>query len=83
MTAGSSAIVASAGGGLLPLAILLPAFGVLMSFLLGGRRAEWIALALMPVEFGYRRRYRASRLALRPTARLYRSPAIHRRLASR
>ena len=50
MTAGVSAIAATAGGGLLPLAILLPALGVLMSLLLGGRRAEWIALGLMPVE---------------------------------
>ena len=51
MTAGSDAIVATAGGSLLALAILLPALGVLMSFLIGGRRAEWIALGLMPVEF--------------------------------
>jgi multicomponent Na+:H+ antiporter subunit D len=50
MTAGSDAIVATAGGGLLALPILLPALGVLMSFLIGGRRAEWIALGLMPVE---------------------------------
>ena len=50
MTAAASAIAATAGGGLLPLAILLPALGVLLSFLIGGRRAEWIALALMPVE---------------------------------
>jgi multicomponent Na+:H+ antiporter subunit D len=51
MTAGASAIAATAGGSLLPLAILLPALGVLLSFLIGGRRAEWIALSLMPVEF--------------------------------
>jgi multicomponent Na+:H+ antiporter subunit D len=51
MTAGASAIAATAGGSLLPLAILLPALGVLMSLLLGGRRAEWIALGLMPLEF--------------------------------
>ena len=51
MTAGASAIAATAGGSLLPLAILLPALGVLLSLLLGGRRAEWIALGLMPVEF--------------------------------
>jgi multicomponent Na+:H+ antiporter subunit D len=50
MTAGVSAIVATAAGSLLPLAILLPALGVLMSFLIGGRRSEWIALGLMPVE---------------------------------
>jgi multicomponent Na+:H+ antiporter subunit D len=51
MTAGASAIAATAGGSLLPLAILLPALGVLMSLLLGGRRAEGIALGLMPLEF--------------------------------
>jgi multicomponent Na+:H+ antiporter subunit D len=50
MTAGVSAIAATAAGSLLPLAILLPALGVLMSFLIGGRRSEWIALGLMPVE---------------------------------
>ena len=50
MTVDSSAIAATAGGGLLALAILLPAVGVLLSFLIGGRRAEWIALGLMPVE---------------------------------
>jgi multicomponent Na+:H+ antiporter subunit D len=50
MTAGASAISATAGGSLLTLAILLPAFGVLMSFVIGGRRAEWIALGLMAVE---------------------------------
>ncbi len=50
MTAGVSAIAATAGGGLLPLAILLPALGVLMSLLLGGRNAERIALGLMPAE---------------------------------
>jgi len=50
MTAGVAAIAATAGGSLLPLAILLPALGVLLSFLLGGRRSEWIALGLMPVE---------------------------------
>jgi multicomponent Na+:H+ antiporter subunit D len=51
MTAGASVIAATAGGSLLPLAILLPALGVLLWLLLGGRRAEWIALILMPVEF--------------------------------
>src|SRR6202044_4253506 len=39
-----------AGGGLVARAILLPALGVLLSFLIGGRRAKWIALGLMPVE---------------------------------
>jgi multicomponent Na+:H+ antiporter subunit D len=51
MTVGASAITATAGGSLLPLAILLPALGVLLSLLIGGRQAERIALALMPVEF--------------------------------
>ena len=50
MTVDSSAIAATAGGGLLALPILLPALGVLLSFLIGGRRAERIALSLMPVE---------------------------------
>ena len=50
MTADSAAIAATAGGSLMPLAILLPALGVLLSLLLGGRRAEWIALGLMPVQ---------------------------------
>ena len=35
MTAGASAIAATAGGSLLPLAILLPALGVLLSLLIG------------------------------------------------
>ena len=52
MTADSPAIAATAGGGLLAISILLPALGVLLSLLLGGRRAERIALALMPVELG-------------------------------
>jgi multicomponent Na+:H+ antiporter subunit D len=52
MTVDSSAIAATAGGGLLALQILLPVVGVLLSFLIGGRRAEWIALGLMPVELG-------------------------------
>jgi multicomponent Na+:H+ antiporter subunit D len=51
MTLDPPAIAATAGGGLLALPILLPAFGVLMSFLVGGRRAEWIALGMTPVEF--------------------------------
>jgi multicomponent Na+:H+ antiporter subunit D len=52
MTEGASAIAATASGSLLPLAILVPAAGVLLSFLLGGRQAERIALGLMPVQFG-------------------------------
>jgi len=51
MNEGASAIAATAGGSLLPLAILVPAAGVLFSFLLGGRQAERIALGLMPVQF--------------------------------
>jgi multicomponent Na+:H+ antiporter subunit D len=50
MTADPAAIAATAGGSLLTLAILLPALGVLLSLLLGGRRAEWIALGLMPAQ---------------------------------
>jgi formate hydrogenlyase subunit 3/multisubunit Na+/H+ antiporter MnhD subunit len=50
MTVDSSAIAATAGGDLLALPILLPAFGVLLAFLIDGRRAEWIALGLMPVQ---------------------------------
>jgi formate hydrogenlyase subunit 3/multisubunit Na+/H+ antiporter MnhD subunit len=49
MTA-ESAIAATAGGSLMPLAVLLPAFGMLLSLLLGGRMAERIALGLMPVQ---------------------------------
>ena len=52
MTEAASAIAATAGGSLLALPILVPAAGVLLSFLLGGRQAERIALALMPVQFG-------------------------------
>jgi multicomponent Na+:H+ antiporter subunit D len=51
MTDGVSAIAATAGGSLLALPILVPAAGVLVSFLLGGRHAERIALSLMPVQF--------------------------------
>ena len=53
MTEGASAFAATAGGSLLALPILVPAAGVLMSFLLGGRQAERIALALMPVQFAF------------------------------
>jgi multicomponent Na+:H+ antiporter subunit D len=52
MTKGAAAFAATPGGSLLVLAILLPIVGVLLSFLLGGRRAERIAFGLMPVEFG-------------------------------
>src|SRR5579863_7338264 len=41
----------TAGGSLLVLAILTPAAGILLSFALGGRWAERIALGLMPVGF--------------------------------
>jgi multicomponent Na+:H+ antiporter subunit D len=49
MNAGASAIAATTGS-LMPLAILLPALGVLLSLPLGGRQAERIAFCLMPVE---------------------------------
>ena len=39
-------------GYLLVLAIVLPVAGVLLSFVIGGRHAERIALALMPVGLG-------------------------------
>ena len=52
MTEGASAIAATAGGSLLALPILVPAAGVLLSFLLGGRQAERIALGLMAAQFG-------------------------------
>jgi multicomponent Na+:H+ antiporter subunit D len=51
--ADSAAITATAGGSLLTLSILLPAFGVLLSLLFGGRRAERIALGLMPAELAF------------------------------
>ena len=41
----------TAGGYLLVLAIILPVIGILLSLVLGGRHAERIALALMPVGF--------------------------------
>jgi multicomponent Na+:H+ antiporter subunit D len=44
------ALAATAGGSLMPLAILLPALGVLMSLLIGGWQAERIVFCLMPVE---------------------------------
>ncbi len=50
MTDGVFAIAATAGGSLLALPILVPVAGVLLAFLLGGRQAERIALALMPVQ---------------------------------
>jgi len=50
MTADSAAIAATAGGSLLTLAILLPAVGVLLSLVMGGRNAERIALGLMPAQ---------------------------------
>jgi len=53
MTEGAAAIAATAGGSLLALPILVPAAGVLLSFLLVGRQAERIAFALMPVQFGF------------------------------
>ena len=50
MTADSFAVASTAGGSLLTLAILLPALGVLLSLLIGGRQAERIALGLMPAQ---------------------------------
>jgi len=49
MSVSVPAFAATAGGPLLVLAIVLPVAGVLLSLLLGGRYAERIALALMPV----------------------------------
>ena len=43
------ALAATAGGSLLVLAILLPSAGILLSFALGGRFAERVALGIMPV----------------------------------
>ena len=43
------ALAATAGGSLLVLAILLPVAGILLSFVLGGRFAERVALGIMPV----------------------------------
>ena len=40
---------ATAGGSLLVLAVVLPVFGVLLALLLGGRHAERVALAVMPL----------------------------------
>jgi multicomponent Na+:H+ antiporter subunit D len=52
MIEGGSAFAPTVGGSLLVAPILLPVAGLLFSFLLGGRQAERIALALMPLEFG-------------------------------
>ena len=49
MISAAQALTMTAGGFLLPLAILVPVAGVLLSFVLGGRYAERIALGLMPV----------------------------------
>src|SRR5208283_5381155 len=46
------AFVATAGGFLLVLAIVLPVAGILLSLVLGGRHAERIALVLMPAGVG-------------------------------
>jgi multicomponent Na+:H+ antiporter subunit D len=50
MTMDSAAIAATAGGSLLTLAILLPALGVLLSLVLGGRMAERIGFVLLPAQ---------------------------------
>jgi multicomponent Na+:H+ antiporter subunit D len=52
MTEAASAFAVTPGGSLLALPILLPVAGVLLSLLLGGSRAERIALGLMPLELG-------------------------------
>jgi multicomponent Na+:H+ antiporter subunit D len=44
--------VSTAGGALLVWALIFPAAGALLALALGGRRAERIALALMPVGLG-------------------------------
>jgi formate hydrogenlyase subunit 3/multisubunit Na+/H+ antiporter MnhD subunit len=44
----TAGLVTTAGGFLLVLAIILPIAGLLSSFVIGGRQAERIALALMP-----------------------------------
>lgn len=46
------AFASTAGGFLLVVAIILPAAGVLLSLVLGGRHAERIALGLMPAGLG-------------------------------
>ena len=82
MTAGSAAIVATAGGSLLPLAILLPALGVL--HVVSHRRPAGRMDRAWPHAGRARRRcrHRMSRVALRPAARLHArrlcAPARHR-----
>ncbi len=49
MMPASALDAATAGGGLLVLAIVVPVVGVLLAFLAGGRQVERIALATMPV----------------------------------
>jgi multicomponent Na+:H+ antiporter subunit D len=49
MIEGASAFATTASGAVLPVSILLPVAGVLLSFLLGRRHAEPIALAIMSV----------------------------------
>ncbi len=44
-----AALAATPGGSLLVLAILLPVAGILLSFLLGGRFAERVALGILPI----------------------------------
>ena len=89
MTASSAAIAATAGGCLLPLAILLPALGVLLSLLhsAAGRRNA-IALGLMPVELGIAARDRrvSSGAPAQPlvyTLGGYRAAARHRAASRR
>ena len=44
-----AALAATPGGSLLVLAILLPVAGILLSFVLGGRFAERVALGILPI----------------------------------
>jgi multicomponent Na+:H+ antiporter subunit D len=53
MTVMAPAFAATSGGLLLVLAILLPVAGILLSFVLGGRHTERIALGLMPAGLGF------------------------------
>ena len=63
------ALAATAGGSLLVLAILAPCAGILLSFVLGGRFAERVALGLTPIGLAIAR-HRRSCLAHRRAARL-------------
>ena len=77
------ALAATAGGSLLVLAILAPAAGILLSFALGGRCAERIALGLTPIGLAIARRHRRAGLALRARRSSTTSPDFRPRSASR